>query len=185
MNAILIIDAPKTRKQDPTTTVYCYSQLLSRHAVLQKWGSSQIPLTSLTWSKVEFEWHSSPLQAFDKIIDKKTIGAEMWCISLISRLQSARSVSSLYWYTMHQIISWGQSSCRIQLKQRIFFYSQKINTAQMQYTTTEADRELLSAIETFKEHKNVLLGYHVSISVFTDHTYNNFDGLKSSDRILR
>jgi hypothetical protein len=50
------------------------------------------------------------------------------------------------------------------------------------YTTTE--RELLSAIETCKEYKNILLGYHYSIIAFTDHKNNTFNGLKASDRIL-
>jgi hypothetical protein len=36
MNAILNIKAPKTRKEDRTTPVYWYSQLSSRHVVLQK-----------------------------------------------------------------------------------------------------------------------------------------------------
>jgi hypothetical protein len=36
MNAILNIKAPKTRKEDRTTPVYWYSQLLSRYVVSQK-----------------------------------------------------------------------------------------------------------------------------------------------------
>jgi hypothetical protein len=44
---------------------------------------------------------------------------------------------------------------------------------------------LLSAIETCKEYKNILLGY--PIIVFTDNKNNTFNGLKAnnSDRILR
>jgi hypothetical protein len=42
---------------------------------------------------------------------------------------------------------------------------------------------LLSAIETCKEYKNILLGY--PIIVFTDHKNNTFIGLKASDRVLR
>jgi hypothetical protein len=42
---------------------------------------------------------------------------------------------------------------------------------------------LLSAIETCKQYKNILLGY--PIIVFTDHKNNTFNGLKASDRILR
>jgi hypothetical protein len=63
------------------------------------------------------------------------------------------------------------------------------------YTTTERDRELLSAIETWKhgnmetckEYKNILLGYHLPIIVFTDHKNNTFNGSKAnaSDRVLR
>jgi hypothetical protein len=45
---------------------------------------------------------------------------------------------------------------------------------------------LLSAIETCKEYKNILLGYHEPIIVFTDHKNNTFNGLKAntSDRVL-
>jgi hypothetical protein len=71
----------------------------------------------------------------------------------------------------------------MQGKNAIAFYSRKLNTAQKRYTTTERDRELLSAIETCKEYKNILLGY--SIIVFTDHKNNTFNGLKASDRVLR
>jgi hypothetical protein len=55
--------------------IYWYSQLLSWHVVLPKWDSSPVPLTSLTSSKVKFEWHSSHQQAFEKI--KKVIGTEI------------------------------------------------------------------------------------------------------------
>jgi hypothetical protein len=36
MNTILNIKAPKTRKEDRTTPVYWYSQLLLRHVISQK-----------------------------------------------------------------------------------------------------------------------------------------------------
>jgi hypothetical protein len=75
VEAILNIKAPKTRKDEPTTPVYWYSQLLSQLVVSQKWPSSQVTLSSLTSSKVKFEWHSSDQQAFDKI--KKVIGTEV------------------------------------------------------------------------------------------------------------
>jgi hypothetical protein len=71
----------------------------------------------------------------------------------------------------------------MQDKKPIAFYSRKLNTAQKRYTTTE--RELLSAIETCKEYKNILLGYHTPIIVFIDHNNNTFNGLKASDRFLR
>jgi hypothetical protein len=68
----------------------------------------------------------------------------------------------------------------MQDKKPIAFYSQKLNTAQKRYTTTET--ELLSAIETWKEYKHILLDY--SIIVFTDHENNTFNGLKASDSVL-
>jgi hypothetical protein len=40
-------------------------------------------------------------------------------------------------------------------------------------------------METCKEYKNILLGYHSTIIVFTDHKNNTFNGLKASDRVLR
>jgi hypothetical protein len=72
----------------------------------------------------------------------------------------------------------------MQDRKPIAFYSQKLNTAQKWYKTTERDRELLSAIETCKEYKNILLGYHQSIIVFTDHKNNTFNGFKASDHVL-
>jgi hypothetical protein len=86
---------------------------------------------------------------------------------------------------MHQIISWGQSSCRIKSKTTIEFYSRKLNTSQKRYTTIEKYRELFSAIETCKEYKNNLLSNRQSIVVFTGQKNNIFNGLKASDRVLR
>ena len=56
----------------------------------------------------------------------------------------------------------------------IAFHSRKLNDAQTRYTTTE--RELLSVVETLKEHRNILMGHR--IEVFTDHknlTYKQFN----------
>jgi hypothetical protein len=57
INDILNIEAPKTRKDEPFTQVYWFSQLLSRHVVSKRWASSQDQLNSLTSSKINFEWH--------------------------------------------------------------------------------------------------------------------------------
>jgi hypothetical protein len=59
--AILDTMAPKTRKEEQTTPVYRYSQLLSQHVVSQKLASSQVPLTSLTSMKVKFDIPSTDL----------------------------------------------------------------------------------------------------------------------------
>jgi hypothetical protein len=66
----------------------------------------------------------------------------------------------------------------------IAFDLRKLNTAQKRCTTTERHRELLSAIEACKIYKNILLGYHRPIIVFTDHKNNTFNGLKASDHVL-
>jgi hypothetical protein len=129
-------------------------------------------LTSLTSSKVKFEWHSSHQQAFDKI--KKLIGTEvLLCSPDFNKhfhLYNHASDHQLGAVIMHD-------------KKSIAFYSQKLNTAQKHYTTTERYRELLSAIETCKEYKNILLGY--PIIVFIDHKNNTFNGLKASEQVLR
>jgi hypothetical protein len=129
-------------------------------------------LTSLTSSKVKFEWHSSHQQVFDKIVSKKVIGTEvLLCYPDFNK--------PFHLYTDksdHQL-----GAVIMQDKKPIVFNSRNLNTAQKLYTTTE--RELLSAIEACKEYKNILLGY--PIIVFTDHTNNTFNGLKASYRVLR
>jgi hypothetical protein len=74
----------------------------------------------------------------------------------------------------------------MQDKNPIEFYSLKLNTDQKWYITAERNRELLSAIETCKKYKNILLGYHQLIIVFKVHKNNTFNGLKAntSDRVL-
>jgi hypothetical protein len=128
-------------------------------------------LTSLTSSKVKFEWHSSHQQAFNI---KKVIGTEV-----ILCYPDFNKPFHLYTdVSDHQL-----GAVIMQDKKPLVFYLQKLNTAQKWYTTTK--RELLSAIETCKEYRNILLGYHYPIIVFTNHKNNTFNGLKASDRVLR
>jgi plasmid replication initiation protein len=81
---------------------------------------------------------------------------------------------------MHQIISYG--AVIMQDSKLLAIYSQKLNGVQKRYATTE--RELISDIESCKEYKNILLGHHKLMKVFTVHENNNFNGLKASDRVL-
>jgi hypothetical protein len=131
-------------------------------------------LTSLTSSKVKFQSHSFHQQAFEKI--KKVIVTE---ILVLLCYPDFNKPALFHLYTDasdHQL-----GAVIMQDKKPIAFYSRKINTAQKRYTTTE--NELLSAIETYKEYKNILLGYPVI--VITNHENNTFNGLKASDRVLR
>jgi hypothetical protein len=133
-------------------------------------------LTSLTSSKVKFEWQSSHQHAVDKI--KKVIGIE---VQVLLCYPDFNKTDSFHLYTDasdHQL-----GAVIMQDKNPIVFYSRKLNTAQKQYTSTE--RELLSAIQTCKECKNILLGYNEPIIVFTDHKNNTLNELKASDRVLR
>jgi hypothetical protein len=57
------------------------------------------------------------------------------------------------------------------------------NTAQFLYTTTE--KEFLSSIETCKEYKNILLSYHVSITVLTEYANYTFNWLKPLEYVFR
>jgi hypothetical protein len=145
VEAILNIKAPKTRKelrQFIGIVNYYRDMWFSRSELLA-------PLTSLTSSKVKFEWHSSHQQTFDKI--KKVTGTEvLLCYPDFNK----PVLFHLYTYASdHQL-----GAVIIQDKKPIAFYSRKLNTAQKWYTTTE--RELLSGIETCKEYKNILLGNH-------------------------
>jgi hypothetical protein len=82
-------------------------------------------LTSLTSSKVKFEWHSSHQQAFEKI--KKGIGIEL----LLCYPDFDKPVL-FHLYTDasdHQL-----GAVIMQDKKPIAFYSRKLNTAQKRYT---------------------------------------------------
>jgi hypothetical protein len=120
------------------------------------------PLTSLTSSKVKFEWHSSHQQAFEKV--KKFIGTEV----LLCYPDFNKPIHLFTDESDHQL-----GAVIMQDKKHTAFYSQKLNTDQKRYTTTE--RELLSAIETCKEYKNIILCY--PIIDFNDLKSDIFNGL--------
>jgi hypothetical protein len=56
---------------------------------------------------------------------------------------------------MHQIISWGQSSCRIKIKSTIVFYLPKINRPQKRYKTTEKELESCYQILKAARHTRI------------------------------
>jgi hypothetical protein len=134
-------------------------------------------LTSLTSSKVKFEWHSSHQQAFDK--SKKVMGTEIRVLLCFPDFNK-----SVFFHLYTDSPDYQLGEVIMQDKKPIGLYFRKLNTAQKGYITTERERELLSAIETCKEYKKILLGYHQPIKVFTDHKNNSFNVLKASDRDL-
>jgi hypothetical protein len=96
-------------------------------------------LTSLTSSKVKFAWSSPHQQVFDKI--KKGIGTEMHVLLCYPDFNKP-VIFHLYTDSSdHQL-----GAVIMQDKKPIAFYSQKLNTSQKWYTTSE--RELLLVIET-------------------------------------
>jgi hypothetical protein len=148
--------ASKTRKEDRTTQIYWYSQLLLRHVLLQKWASSQVALTSLTLNKVKFEWFSSHQQSFDKI--KKVVETKIQL--LLWYLDFSKPVR-FHLYTNASGHRLG--AVIMQDKNPIVFYSWKFNISQKRYKTNEREWELLSAIETCKEYRNILLAYPIIV----------------------
>jgi RNase H-like domain found in reverse transcriptase len=111
-------------------------------------------LTSVTSSKVKFEWLPTHQQAFDKI--KKVIETEVLLLypDFVKPFQIHTDASD------HQL-----GAVIMQDKMPIALYPRKLNAAQIRYTTTDCD--LLSTFETCKEYNNILLGY--PIIVYTDH----------------
>jgi hypothetical protein len=130
-------------------------------------SESLAPLTSLTSSKVKFEWDSSHHQAFEKF--RKSLEL-ISCLILCHPDLNNCTIFHLYTDASDHRLG----AVIMQDKKPIAFYSRKLNTAQ----------ELLSAIETCKEYKNILLGYYQPIIVFIDHKNNTFNGLKASQRVL-
>jgi hypothetical protein len=99
-------------------------------------------------------------------------------------IKSRKSLERRYFSVIQTSISPDASGHQlgavvIQDKKPIDFYLRKLNTTQRRYANTERNREFLSAIETCKEYKNILLGYHEPIIVFTEYKNNTFDGLKA------
>jgi hypothetical protein len=107
-------------------------------------------LTSLTSSKVKFEWHLSHQQAFDKI--KKIIGTEIQVLLLYPDFNKHILFHLDIDASDHQL-----GAVIMQDKNPIAFYSRKLNTAQKRYETTE--REFLLAIETCKAIRNTRISY--------------------------
>jgi hypothetical protein len=91
------------------------------------------PLTSLKSSKVKFQWHSSYEHAFEKI--KKVIIKE-----ILLCYHGFNDPFHLYTDTSdHQL-----GTVIMQDKKPIAFYSQKLNTAQNWYISTEKTENFIS-----------------------------------------
>ena len=127
------------------------------------------PLSSMTSKQAKWELTPACQKTFDDI--KKVVSRE----TLLSYPDFNEP------FEIHTDASKLQLGAVISQKGKpVAFYSRKLNSAQVNYTTTE--RELLSIVETLKEFRNILLGQH--IKVYTDHknlTYKQFN----TERVMR
>ena len=127
------------------------------------------PLSRLVSKNVKYEWTAVEQDAFDTI--KRIMSREALLVhpDFNAPFEIHTDASK---YQLGAVIS--------QNNKPIAFYSRKLNSAQLNYTTTE--RELLAIVETLKEFRNILLGQQ--IVVYTDHknlTYKVFN----TDRVMR
>ena len=165
VEAILQIEAPKTRKQLRRFIgmVNYYRDMWPQRSHLLA------PLSSLTSSKVKWKWTTEHQESFDKM---KALMAKETLVTFPDFNKE---------FEIHTDASALQlGACISQEGKPVAFYSRKLQPAQTRYTTTE--RELLSIVETLKEFRNILLGQR--IKVHTDHenlTYKTFN----SDRVMR
>ena len=150
VKAVLKIAEPKTRKELRSfigVVNYYRDMWVRRSHVLA-------PLAALTSKTTKWKWEPRHQKAFamaKRVIAKETLLA---CHNFNEPFQIHTDASH---YQLGAVVS--------QEGKPIAFYSRKLNPAQTRYTTTE--RELLSAAETLKEYRNMLLGQQ--IEVFTDH----------------
>ena len=127
------------------------------------------PLNALTSKNVKYDWKDKHQKCLEAI--KRVIGSEV--------LLAYLDLNTLF--EIHTDDPKLQISAVISQKGNpIAFYSQKMNSAQHNYTTTE--KELLSIVATLKEFRNILLGHQ--ITVYTNHknlTYKCFN----TERVMR
>jgi hypothetical protein len=142
VEAILNINAPKTRNEEPATPVYWYSQLLLWHVVSQNWASSLVPLTSLTSSLNVTHQINKPLKK-----SRKSLELRYKYFSVCHPV--FRKQVSFHLYIDASDHHLGAAIMQDKNQNNIVSYLQKLNTVQKRYSTIE--RELLSANETFKE----------------------------------
>ena len=120
----------------------------------QKRSELLSPLSALTSKAVPWKWTDIEQKAFEAI--KQMISKET--LLTFPNFQKPFHVhADASKYQLGAVIS--------QDGRPIAFYSRKLNSAQINYTTGE--RELLSIVETLKAYKNILLGQE--IIVYTDH----------------
>ena len=167
VQAMLKIAEPRTRKQLRSfigLINYYRDMWIRRSDVLA-------PLTKLLQGDKNSKWDWPPeaAAAFQKI---KQIIAQKVLLTHPDFSKPFEIHTDASKYQLGAVIS--------QEGQPIAFYSRKLTSAQLNYTTTE--KELLAIVETLKEFRNILMGH--TIIVYTDHknlTYKVFN----TERVMR
>jgi hypothetical protein len=112
------------------------------------------PLTKLTSNKAIFEWTDEQQEAFEEI---KRVMCQKTMLLFPDFSKEFHVYTDASNYQLGGVI--------MQDDKPLAFYSRKLLSAQMNYTTGE--KELLSVVEILREFQNILLGH--KITVHTDH----------------
>ena len=150
VKAVQALAVPKTHKQ----LRHFIGMIKFYRDMWQKRSDIISPLTALTSKNVKYYWKDEHQKCFDAI--KRVIGSEVL-------LAYPDFNAPFEIYTDASKLQIG--AVVFQKGKPIAFYSQNMNRAQQNYTTTE--KELLSLVATIKEFRNILLGDQ--ITVYTDH----------------
>ena len=141
----------------PTTKKHLqsFNELINYYRDMRKYRSGILtPLSGMTRKQTNWYWSKECQKIFDTI--NKWVSREI----LLSYPNFSQP------FVIHTDASILQLGAVISQDDKpIVFYSKKVNSAQVNYTT--AERELLSIVETLKELRNMLLGQQ--IKVYTDH----------------
>jgi len=150
VKAVLKITEPKTQKElrSFVGVVNCHRDVCVRRS------HALAPLAALTSKTTKWKWEPQRQKAF--AMAKRIIAKE----ALLAH-PNFNEPFQIHTNASHYQLGAAAS----QEGKPIAFCSRELNPAQTRCTTTE--RELLSTVETLKEHRNMLLGQQ--IEVFTDH----------------
>ena len=122
------------------------------------------PLTRISSGKKKFNWTEEQQLSFQKI-------KEVMARQILSKYPDFTKTFHLF--TDDSDFQLG--SVLMQDKFPVAFYSRKLNSAQMNYTTME--KELLSIVESVEYFRNILLGFRTIIH--SDHKNLSFETFKS------